>query len=650
MDIDLRDYIMELQTEKLNSTDCARALKRIVDSLRETSFYSKNHKVLSHLRFRRFFEELEKDPTVKEKISHIFRLTLQSFDLSTLVTQTGLSQNSGFLSELSNRIIGRILPHHSPKPNFMALVNFLFPHPNDAIFIRKITCDLIDKILILFDEEIKDPLKGRYFLGESFDEQLDNSLMVLAAKCLVISENHLINDIRWKLSTEEKKAQPFLKLHQLIYKLNSEGYSKDLETKLIHTINDSRDEIAEILNHLEEGSVSIDLVYQIEVLQLLLDRIYALLTALILPKEVSNADALAFFSTLIKDEHKRRSIRMLIAQNTHFLARKIVERAGETGEHYIARNPQETKEMLQSSLGGGFVTAFTALFKILIHHVQAALFFQGVFNTINFAGSFVFMHFMHLTLATKQPAMTAAALAKKMTSLNSDLKGLREEMKNLLRSQSYAALGNLTAVIPTAYCLYLIWNLFFDTNFISPEEARYILNAHNPLMSLTILYSIFTGVILWSSSLVYGWAQNWMVFRGIPELLTESFLLENFLSTEKRKSLSQWLNKHLPGIASSVALGALLAFTPTIGSFFGLPLEVRHVTLTMGALTLAWASLPVEELTPWMFINGFSAVFIILLGNLLTSFALSLWLALRSKGWHIDDIKNDIKQLLFWKS
>jgi site-specific recombinase len=136
-----------------------------------------------------------------------------------------------------------------------------------------------------------------------------------------------------------------------------------------------------------------------------------------------------------------------------------------------------------------------------------------------------------------------------------------------------------------------------------------------------------------------------MIFRGIPELLSDSFLLENFLSREKRLNLSKWLRKNLAGITANIALGFFLAFTPIFGSFFGLPLEVRHVTLATGNLTIAFASLPLNELNAGTIILAVSGIFVILLGNLLTSFFLSLWLALRAKGWHLSDVKDVLRSL-----
>lgn len=651
MNNSISDLILALNQydeDKLTASDCARSLRRILEHIREVSFYSRQQQPLSNLRLKRLLAELDKDLTLKRKIHKILTKTLESFDLSTLLTQTGLSRPHGFFQEFISRGFDKILPKHSPRPNFMDLVYFLFPVPTDALFFQKLPKDLFQDILQLFDPELKNADKGKETLYSNFKSEIFDALLVLSAECLVLSESGLMNDIRWSIG-KAKDSNTFLRLHTFItqstlsknFNINAKN---SLEEEFAEILENCKAELQLVHSHLEHNSLSVDLVYKLEVLQLILERIRALLFIFVLNPN-SGPKSLEFFGALISEEQRRRSLRNLLSQNIHYLARKIVDNAGETGDHYIARNPHETQDLTKASLGGGFLTGFTVLFKILFHKAHFALFFDGFFAAINYAGSFITMQFMHLTLATKQPAMTAAAIAKRMTSLNSDHKELKEELNSLLKSQFLAAFGNLSAVIPTSYCLFLVWQAIFNEAVFTPTEAEKVINAHNAIFSPTLFYSVFTGVILWSSSLVHGWMQNWMIFRGIPDLLSDSFLLENFLSRSKRLKLSHWLKKNLAGITANITLGFLLGFAPIFGSFFGLPLEVRHVTLATGTLTLAWASLPLEAITTAGVLSSIFGIFIILLGNLITSFFLSLWLALRSKGWDISDIRKVITSI-----
>jgi len=143
--------------------------------------------------------------------------------------------------------------------------------------------------------------------------------------------------------------------------------------------------------------------------------------------------------------------------------------------------------------------------------------------------------------------------------------------------------------------------------------------------------------------MIHGWVENWMIFRGIPQLLSDSFLVENFMSQEKRKKLGLWLEKNLAGVVANSALGFFLAFAPVLGKFFALPLEVRHVTLSTGTLTFALASLPVDDISTSVILTCVSGITFILAGNILTSFALSMWLALKAKGWNWTQFMKTLK-------
>jgi len=73
----------------------------------------------------------------------------------------------------------------------------------------------------------------------------------------------------------------------------------------------------------------------------------------------------------------------------------------------------------------------------------------------------------------------------------------------------------------------------------------------------------------------------------------------------------------------------MLGMTPSIGHFLGLPLDVRHVTLSTGMLFTACGSLDDWYSNGWFLLAG-SGIFIMFVLNLGVSFTLSLWTALRA--------------------
>src|SRR6185295_6040783 len=96
--------------------------------------------------------------------------------------------------------------------------------------------------------------------------------------------------------------------------------------------------------------------------------------------------------------------------NLHLLARKIIERAGHTGEHYITTTRVEYVKMLLSAGGGGVLTTGMAALKYFVAWGHYEPFVEGVLSSTDYAVRFIVMQLLGFTLATKQPSMTAAAL------------------------------------------------------------------------------------------------------------------------------------------------------------------------------------------------------------------------------------------------
>ena len=75
----------------------------------------------------------------------------------------------------------------------------------------------------------------------------------------------------------------------------------------------------------------------------------------------------------------------------------------------------------------------------------------------------------------------------------------------------------------------------------------------------------------------------------------------------------------------------MLGLAPSIATFFGLPLDVRHVTLATGQVTAAVATLGFRNIRPVVMLG--TAVGILGIGalNVLVSFGLALVVAIRAR-------------------
>ena len=182
----------------------------------------------------------------------------------------------------------------------------------------------------------------------------------------------------------------------------------------------------------------------------------------------------------------------------------------------MARNGAEYLDMLRSAAGGGAVTGITTLIKLLCAKLPLAEFFKGAAFGLNYAVSFVALQLLGFTLATKQPATTAPALARRMDELHTaaQLDALVDEVVYLIRSQIAAIFGNLTLVIPSMLLLDFMFLKIRGHHVVDEHKAMMILQSMSPI-SGAWLFAVFTGVLLWASSLTAAWLDNWFVLHEL---------------------------------------------------------------------------------------------------------------------------------------
>jgi len=327
-----------------------------------------------------------------------------------------------------------------------------------------------------------------------------------------------------------------------------------------------------------------------------------------------------------------RSFTQLISDNFRLLARKVIERAGRTGEHYVTSSRREYWKMLGSAAGGGVLTLGTAAAKFLVKWGHLALFLDGLLSSVVYAGSFVVMQLLGFTLATKQPSMTAAALAGTIRDRTGpeQLDELVPLIARIARSQFAAAVGNVSAVIVTALLFDYAYQRAIGHSFLDEETAKTVVGSFDPFTTGTVFFAALTGVLLWMSSLVAGWFENWVVYRRLPEAI-EHHRFGKQLGKKRMARFARFLEHESAGFGGSIALGFLLGMVPVFAKFFGLPLDVRHITLSTGSLTLAISSVGVASVGWGALVAAILGIMIIGVLNFGVSFTLALVVALRAR-------------------
>ena len=98
-------------------------------------------------------------------------------------------------------------------------------------------------------------------------------------------------------------------------------------------------------------------------------------------------------------------------------------------------------------------------------------------------------------------------------------------------------------------------------------------------------------MLLFASSILAGWVENWFVLNRLDSAIQYNPRITAWLGRERAARWAQSLRTHISGYAANISLGLMLGLTPAFAAFFGLGLEVRHVTLSTGQIGVAGAGL-----------------------------------------------------------
>ena len=583
------------------------------------------------VRVKLLLQLLERQPEAQARVAKTLRSLVRETQALDLFADTGLPREVAFTHELMRRIMSRLLPDRPDTRDLADIFDRLFPQGPDADWLEQIDADLARGILDLFHhDEANDKTN---WIG--LREDLEDALVQLSDRICVTGSGR---EVRGRLPKMNFRELPFQKLPPAIEVLLAKQQAgtpvAELSAELHHVrgLADACDRaVDEVIGQLEKTGVNTRLVYDIARLRAQVRRLELLLEAWAAPNQ-DPVHTLTLLADLVRQNHSRKSVVELFKQNLHLLTRRIVERNAETGEHYVARNGREYLGMLHSAAGGGVLMGLATFIKLLLAKLALVGFFRGATFGLNYATSFVVIQLCGFTVATKQPATTAPALARRMEELRTtqQLEALVDEVVFLIRSQTAAVFGNLALVIPAMLFCDWIWRLITGQHIVDAHKAETLLEAVAPLSGCWI-FAAFTGVLLWISSLFAAWSDNWFVLHQLRPALAQNRLWHRLFGPTRVRNFALWLERNIAGLAGNISLGLMLGLVPEVALFFGLPLDVRHVTLSTGQVTAAFATLGVAQLWAW------STVWIVLgiLGvgalNILVSFGLALWVAIRAR-------------------
>lgn len=586
------------------------------------------------LRLRHLLNLLERHEPHRERVVALLSRFWGEVDVASLFADLGYGTRMSLWGELRHRVALRLLPATPETRELSRLFVLLFPAPGDAAWLRALDEPTLQRLVTL----MRPGAPG----APDADRGGWRAPLIDAANFLAtsIAAAGFSTPLRLRMDAGLLADRPFRQLGPAVAEvlaLLRAGDEVQAVTRLpyLRALIDACRRAADSVHaHLEEYGVSVDIVFEVEQLKSRARRLEEVLGCLVSPQPAR--DVARVLADLAEVAQRRRSLRALFARHYSLLARKLTERNAETGSHYITRDRAEYRHMLGAAAGGGAVLAATTFAKFAIAALGMTAFWTGLWSGVNYAASFVLIMLLGFTVATKQPAMTAPAMAAKLDEQMADhqLGAFVDEVANLIRSQAAGIFGNLALVFPVVLGVQWGSALLFGQPLVGADTAEHVLDSLT-LLGPTALYAAFTGVLLFASSLIAGWVENGFVFHRLDSAIAHNPAFVSRLGAARAQRWSRWWRANVSGVAANVSLGMMLGLVPAVLGFFALPLDVRHVTLSTGQLAAAVGALGSEIFLRadfWWCVAGIVATGMLNVG---VSFYLAFKLALRAQGVQI---------------
>jgi site-specific recombinase len=583
---------------------------------------------------------LASDRTYREAVRSTLLELFAGREQRRLYTEAGMLPNSSFFSELRRRLEHQVLPELEDEHDLKDCVHIVFAYRRDADWLMSVPVE--DRVAFweLLDLEA---VREEPHYGALLFQMLD-SVVVLTHRIAAMGLEPELLRVYPRLAEGESsfialsvEASRFVGRYRR--SLSSPEVEAEDERHLLVLLQQCRDSVARVLQIATSRGTSMPLTFLVVRLSQHLDRLELLLRVLAVRFSPElRAELAERWSAFLRDaligEHRRNNLSSLGSDILSILALRVTENAGRTGEHYIAADRAEWVGLWRSAAGAGLIIPFMALLKIAGYSLSLALLNQGLLNGMIYAVGFVIIHLCHFTVATKQPAMTAATIAGTISQVRGRLRDadrLVHLMVDTFRSQMAAIAGNVLVALTVATSLAMVKQATLGQSLIGHEKARHLLHELYPLEGGALFYAAVAGVWLFVSGLVSGYVDNMAAYSRFGDRVARLPWLIGGIGKSRAERVGAYLNRDLGGLAGNIFFGLMLGLTPALGIALGLPLDIRHVAFASANLGYALTALDfrVDAVT---ILRGCTGVALIGLMNLAVSFSLALWVAMRSRG------------------
>lgn len=581
---------------------------------------------------------LRAEPELKQKWSKYIVELLHSKECLDAFCESGILPGTTFLSELYRRIIHKLIPELYPHNDLRTAVSSVFYKKSDTKWLKGIPVEKWSELLDEIDFEATD--------ADVIQEQVANALVVLSHR---ITSLGLEPELSSKLPDIDKLSSPFITQSEeiigFVQKISKTDFDYDFEQRdldykhIIVLLHQCEDILKSLRAHKNDYGASIPLTYILVRLQQHINRVKLLLRLLVKNEQIKHEATVLLIYEIVRSEHEKNSVFGYINQNITLIAYQVAEHGSKTGQHYITESQSEYNYLFKSSMKGGFIVGFMAMFKILLSYIKMAPAWYAVSYSMNYALGFITMHMSHSALATKQPALTAQAMASTIhTDLykEKNLDGIGEMVARVSRSQLISFVGNLLIVFPMGMLVAFLYQLIFGQDLANSQKAEHLVHELHPFFSGSLIFASIAGVYLFLTGIISGYIDNIVIYRNIPERVKRHWLLRKMFSEKKCTLISVYIEKNIGAILGNLFFGICMGSTSVIGHFFGIGADIRHITFAAANFGIALISLNFE-MSLYDVLWTIAGIIGIGFFNFMVSFNLAFYVALKARGVVIKD-------------
>jgi site-specific recombinase len=588
-------------------------------------------------RFQMLLETLEQSNELRPQVKGYLEQFLRESRYRYTFAELGILGSETFGQTIKSRIFQRLLPVTVDDKTVRESLNLMFPKADDHVWLESIS---IENWTMLF--QLLEWLDPKLPIWLDIQVEMLDALEILAVRIAALG---IEAEVVRCLGMADKHTSPFVEQHIELRAMIAQAHEylsrheslSDLGDHLDVLLDQCTDQIKRAYAQARVLGISVTLSMHLTRLEQSIVRMRKLLQLTgALPTEDRVASCVDFFRVLTREENRKHSIVDLWQGLTDKLALRITEHASKAGDHYIAESISEYWKMGRAAVIGGIVIAMFAFLKIWLAALKLPPFWEAMVYSLNYGACFVAIHLLHGTVATKQPAMTAARIASAIESRNGRLRsmdGVVNLISQVARTQFIAIAGNMLLAFSTALLIGYGWTFVFGSPPIDEHKRDLFLHQVNPLLSMAIPHAALAGVALFLTGVVSGYYDNLCIYERVPLRIRKVVWLRKLLGVQRLARLADYTEHNLGAIVGSLFLGLMLGSLGFVGFLLGLPIDTTHFAFSSAQVGYSMQAggfeLGVQGL---IFALGGAAL--IGAGNLSVSFALALYTAVKARGVH----------------